>query len=205
MHDPKLTLVATLTDARTYSFQSTDKLGGWALCTVNDTTGELLLVTDWGNWAYRWNPKHLGCPSLTHFIADRNGYDYLANKLLDQMTAWVIDADATIKKWRGRLAKARLAAGRRYAVMPYCLDDQTPLTASFAREIWENLGSLYEVSTHERLFIDRAQQIDGIAWVSDCPWDDITHRYSHIYRLLVDFLLPALASACAKTLREQVA
>lgn len=76
MSDPKLQHVATLTGARTYHFKSTESLGGWALCTVHDETGELLIVSDWGNWAYRWNPDHLGRPSLTHFIADRRGYDY---------------------------------------------------------------------------------------------------------------------------------
>jgi hypothetical protein len=93
--DPKLTLVEILTSARTYRFRSAEVLGGWALCTVNDSTGELLIVSDWGNWSCLWNPKHLDSPSLTHFIADRRSYDYLASKLM-RGEFRVLDADATI-------------------------------------------------------------------------------------------------------------
>ena len=195
-HDPKLKLVATLTSARTYHFQSTEQLGGWALCTVNDATGELLIVSDWGNWAHLWNPKHIGSPSLTHFIADREGYDYLACKLLDRDDAWVLDADATIKKWRKRLCEQRLAVGR--------AGDDRRLPHHLAREIWEDLGSLFEDERHEAIFIDHAYRIEGFSrWISEEPWEDTAHRHSHAYRLLVDFLLPALAAACAETVRSR--
>ncbi len=198
MTNPKLTLVETLTSARTYHFQSTTPLGGWALCTVNDGTGELLITSDWGNWAHLWNPKHLGSPSLTHFIADRRSYDYLANKLLGQQEAWVLDAEATIRTWRRTLAVERLHEGRQsyqYGVL-------STLTREHAREIWDDLGSLYADELHEHVFLEHAMRIDGIDWISECPWEDTVHCYSQAYRLLVDFLLPALAAACAVTLQH---
>lgn len=203
-HDPKLKLVATLTGARTYHFQSTEPLGGWALCTVNDATGELLIMSDYGNWAHRWSPKHLGSPSLTHFIADREGYDYLACKLLGRAAAWVLDADATIKEWRKRLCEQRLAVGRAAAMnggyLPRGLD------ASLAREIWEEIGDLFDVERHEQLFLDHAYRIEGFSrWISEEPWEDVVHGHSPAYQLLVDFLLPVLAAACAETVRSQAA
>lgn len=198
MNDPKLKLVQILTSARTYHFQSTETLGGWALCTVNDTTGELLIVSDWGNWANLWNPKHLGRPSLTHFIADRNTYDYLANKLLGK-SAWVLDADATVAKWRQCLVEQRLCEGRRVTLR----HDREPLTARRAREIWEDLGSLFEDERDESIFIEHAMQIDGIEWISKELWESTVHCYSHEYKVLVDFLLPALAKACAQTVGGQ--
>lgn len=125
---PKLDLVQILTSARTYHFQSSDLLGGWALCTVNDMTGELLITSDCGNWTHIWNPKHLGRPSLTHFIADRSSYDYLAGKLIGHQDCWVLDADATITKWRRRLVEQRLREGR--CSSPH---DSEPLTPDLAR------------------------------------------------------------------------
>jgi hypothetical protein len=203
-HDPKLTLVATLTGARTYHFRSADRMGGWALCTVNDTTGELQIMSDWGNWAHLWNPKHLGSPSLTHFIADRQGCDYLANKLLGHDDARVLDADATIKKWRKTLCKQRLREGRSGADHPpYYLARDQRLDAALAREIWHDLGSLFDDERHEAIFIEHAYQIEGFSrWISECPWEDTEHRDSPAYRLLVDFLLPALVAACAETTQK---
>lgn len=198
MNDPKLKLVQILTSARTYHFKSAEVLGGWALCTVNDTTGELLIVSDWGNWAHLWNPKHLGRPSLTHFVADRSDYDYLANKLLGNNACWVLDADATIAKWRQILAAQRLCEGRREQPR----HDREPLTAGSAREIWEDLGSLFKDEHDEAVFIEHAMQIDGIEWISEEPWESTVHRYSHAYRTLVDFLLPALAKACVQTVSD---
>jgi hypothetical protein len=198
MNDPKLKLVEILTSARTFHFQSAEALGGWALCTVNDTTGELLVMSDWGNWTHRWNPKHLGSPTLSHLIAERNTYDYLANKLLGKHDCWMLDADATVAKWRQILVAQRLCEGRRERSR----HDREPLTAVRAREIWEALGSLFEDEHDESIFIEHAMQIDGIEWISEEPWESTVHRYSHEYKVLVDFLLPALAKACAQTVSD---
>jgi hypothetical protein len=202
MHDPKLQLVATHQSARTYHFRSTEQLGVWALCTVNDVTGELLIMSDWGNWSHIWNPRHIGCPSLTHFIADRQGYDYLANKLLGYDEVRVLDADATIARWRKKLCAARLIEGREGADdPPYYLPREKRLDKHLAREIWDRIGSLVDDETHEVLFIEHALAIEGFKhWISNEPWEEIEHRYSHAYRLLVDFLLPALAAACRDTI-----
>lgn len=200
MQDPKLTLVEILTSARTYRFRSAEALGGWALCTVNDSTGELLIVSDWGNWAHLWSPRHLGSPSLTHFIADRHSYDYLANKLM-RGECRVLDADATITKWRRRLTERRLREGRGQRALGASYG---ALTAYLARDIWEALGSLAQDESNEHVFIEHALQIDGIRWIGDeALWEDTEHRYSHEYRVLVDFLLPALREACAQTVKAQ--
>jgi hypothetical protein len=201
-HDPKLQLVATLQTARTYHLRSSEPIGGWALCTVNDATGELLIVSDWGNWSHHWNPKHLGSPSLTHFITDRRGYDYLAGKLLGSRDARVLDAGRTIAKWRKQLCDRRLSEGREGM---YGLYGDRP-GAYRAREIWRSLGSLFDDEQNESIFIERACQIEGFTrWISSEPWKETEHCYSHEYRVLVDFLLPALAAACRATIERDQA
>ena len=85
MRTPELALVSAKNTATTYSFQTTGEgFKSWALCTVNDVTGELNIQSDFGNWSHRWNTDALGSPTLTAFIGDRSDVDYLASKLQSQ-------------------------------------------------------------------------------------------------------------------------
>jgi hypothetical protein len=110
-----LILVSTSTPA-TYRFETTgDGFRSWALCTVNDTTGELCITSDWGNWSYRWSadPGHLGFPTLAAFIGTRGGVDYLARKLQREGRdghRW--SAEKTVVTLRRRLCTRRLEEGR---------------------------------------------------------------------------------------------
>jgi hypothetical protein len=111
---PRLSLVATQA-AITYSFRAAAGNFGWACCTVNDATGELLITSDWGNWSHRWDPRPscLGAPNLTAFIGTRGDVDYLARKLQREGRAgrrW--SAAATATELRRRLCERRLEHGR---------------------------------------------------------------------------------------------
>jgi hypothetical protein len=221
--DIKLELRQTLTTARTYYFRAVDPHWEWCYATVNDATGELAITSDWGNWSYVWGTRHFGVPTLTHFLALRDGgkdwtdHDYVANKLLGRNDAHCLDVDATIKRWRKDLCERRLAYGRRLARLPKCLADreymdplyEAPsempmLTKDAARQLWEDIGNLADDANHEPIFIEHACQIDGFChWVSSEPWETTQHGYSHIYQVLTRIILPAVAKACHDTLQEK--
>jgi hypothetical protein len=113
---PKLVLKSAKSSAVTYSFETEgDGFKSWALCTVNDMTGELLITSDWGSWSHRWNasPSALGYPTLTAFIGDRADVDYLARKLQREgRGGQVFSTRGTARVLRRLLCERRLNAGR---------------------------------------------------------------------------------------------
>lgn len=224
--------------ATTYYFRPVDDLG-WALATVNDATSELSIVSDWGNWSYRWG-GHFGdsTPTLTDFIANRSldGCRYLADKLWGNgYGGREFSPELTIKKWRSELAKRRLEQGREHrqiAINEYgrdlrhmrgpaidvmdagaCHDrsekreywhgitnSKEPLTASIARSIWDEFGSLSDISNQE-LFLERFYRMQGYKWVHDHeePWDETESEQDHMYGVLLNSILPALVIECTRT------
>ncbi len=205
---PKLKLVS-VSSAVTYRFEPEGREFGWALCTVNDATGELSIQSDWGNWSHRWNtnPSHLGAPTLTHFIADREAWDYLAAKLLGRRNCHEWDPAATVREFRKRLVESRLERGRSYARVPQCLRSPSYLepihpagrilSRETAREMWDLLGDL-EHACDSREFLDRFMADDDLCfWVSERPFDELQERTSRDYEILAKSILPALISACA--------
>lgn len=116
MTNTHLTCTATLASAVTYQFHTLGPgFRSWALCTVNDATGELLITSDWGNWSYRWDPspRSLGAQTLTAFIGNRGDVDYLARKLQREGHAGrSFSAEKTATELRQRLCEVRLAHGR---------------------------------------------------------------------------------------------
>ncbi len=111
----KLVLMSAKAAATTYSFVTEgDGFKSWALCTVNDQTGELLITSDWGSWSHRWHasPEALGAPTLTAFIGDRGDVDYLARKLQREGHGQQFSSDKTVHELKRLLCARRLEDGR---------------------------------------------------------------------------------------------
>lgn len=213
--------LASKSTATTYRFVVEDPSGGhhggWACCTVNDATGELNIMSDWGNWAYRWNVAHLGSKdrkvALTEFLSDRTSFDYLADKLTSDDDARAFDADATLERCRELLLVARrhwmhtneqLWTHKDYRRgAPYDRDDQPPLDKDLARRLWDDdLPSLCRdaeghCGSAGEWFVDHFFQVEGSVWISKEPWELIRERPTHAYNILKGAILPALSAACS--------
>lgn len=116
MKAPKLVLTSAEAASITYTFVTEGEgYKSWALCTVNDQTGELLITSDYGSWSHRWHasPEALGAPTLTAFIGTRGGVDYLARKLQPgSRDGTRFSADGTARELRKLLCARRLKDGR---------------------------------------------------------------------------------------------
>lgn len=166
-----LELISVTTAAKTYSFRTTGEgFKSWALCTINDLTGELVITSDWGSWQHRWNasPEALGHPTLTAFIGERADVDYLARKLA-RGSGSEFSPEKTAQALQRKLCERRLNDGRcqiehrlepddlvdgkvpdRYArrytpqglpIFTSSYNDEEYLSAEKAREIWDDLDA----------------------------------------------------------------
>lgn len=226
-----LKLAEVTTFATTYRFTDPSGHGWGAYCTVNDQTGELIINSDWGSWTYMWSPdpKHIGNATLTHFIGERGGVDYIAMKLLGRRGAVCFSAEATTKHLHGMIAKRRLddgqsrmrrmrsygsekdqAAAVRAGLCDVHFSGRHYLTKEMARDLWDQLGSIAadlggghgDDSAAESLYIERASQLEDLRLVTEEVYEEAQHEQSNDYKILHDVILPALVAACAARVVE---
>lgn len=179
-----------------YRFLVNKPLGGWAICTVNDSTGELSIQSDWDTWGYRWNVDHLGQPTLTHFIGTKysdpsypDRRHYLADKLTshDYKMRQRFSPKLTTKELC-RLAGEAYGEGR--------IDKETCRTM---------VAEIRDIGTDdERDFYDAVCQISGHEKLGVDPWYE-TYKTEPTsgYLVLRDGILPAIIEACCATVRDR--
>jgi hypothetical protein len=174
-------------EATAYHYRVADRKDiGWAICTVNDVTGELAIQSDWSNGcAFRWNVDYLGAPSLTHFLARYTEYyDYLLGKLLPPERRRVFSMERTQEAIRQRILEER----RRLEI-----------SAADARDWWDDVGGIDESRPED--FYDRFPEgmVDALSlepWYETYLEEETTEAWA-----LRTFILPALCASC----REEVA
>lgn len=222
----KLVLVSAKVAATTYTFETqSDGFKSWALCTVNDQTGELLITSDFGSWSHRWSasPSTLGHPTLTAFIGTRGDVDYIARKLQrDGRGGMRLSEDGTAKAFRRLLCARRLADGREQLEMRLetglplfsCREVPSPtwqdsarkdrllyLTADVARRLQNEVdATVGECSPNVDLMFDRLLRLSGFAdYITEEPWEYMVTELTPEDRALRDVVLPALIEACKAT------
>lgn len=178
--------------ATTYHFRSppgaTAWFGGWATATVNDATGELSIQSDWtGACAYRWHVDHLGCPTLTEFLARDRDFDYLVDKLLPSDRRKRFCPKATVEEMRRRVVERRWSGG---------LDRAT------ARELWDGLGELagYDDAGD---FFDHLEDDTGYGDRFSDTFEDAREVPTSEATALERIILPALVEACRREVERR--
>lgn len=181
MKTPTLVLTSTTAAAVTYSFVTEgEEFKSWALCTVNDQTGELLITSNWGSWSHRWpaSPEALGAPTLTAFIGIRGDVDYLARKLQGGGRCGErLSEEKTAEALRRLLCQRRLAHGREQLeqrLEPGDLVDGKPLP---------HLRGHY---TETGLPLFSHQKMDSLMWPHTTRKDRLPYLTAETARVLWD-------------------
>ena len=185
---------ANRSTATAYHFRSppgkTAWCGGWAICTVNDATGELLIQSDWTEaCGHRWNVNHLGCPTLTEFLAqDRGGYyDYLIGKLLPPDRRERFSAEETVKEMHRRIAQARR---------------EGDLTRGAARDLWSDVGDLEGYDDRDDFYRHLEDDTEYGKHFSN-TFEDAREVPTREVVALETIILPALVKACRSELARR--
>lgn len=206
--------------ATTYEFVVPTPLGGYALCTVNDGTGELLITSDWGHWAYQWSPRpsHLGAATLTAFIARREAADYIADKLQGRRGSRQFSAELTAKTLCHLIAKRRLGDGREARErtgleieMRAARRGGNPLLAGKARALVDEIDEIAcDLGTYVNggdLFLERLCRVldqHRAHHVIEEPWEHLEYEQTYADRVLRESIIPALIVACKVTQRDRL-
>lgn len=163
---------------------------GWAICTVNDASGELLVCSDWGNAIHRWDTGNLGAPTLTAFIAARGEVDYLARKLTIGRRD-VFSSSATVRAMKSSIRERRREGS---------------ITKSAARAAWLDLDDLESLGDGERAAGEFSHMVgESVADVLPSWHDFYCTETTSEFRALSDFILPALVKACSAEIAKRVA
>lgn len=168
----------SVSTAQSYRFVF-EKPEAWFIATINDVTGELLITSDYRNYAHRWPVDGFSC-TLTQFLAGKGreqwDCDYIVNKLRASTQSKelddVIDDDAT---WKG-VAEQIVAARRGRDIGP-----------DLARELWAHLEH-WRSSDFQWDALD--SDLSGFLNDHGGAWECIRHKQSGWYLVLRDELLP---------------
>ena len=163
---------------------------GWAIFSVCNATGCFAIQSDWGDYAHRWNPSHLGGgQSLKQFLASGTNPHYIVNKLsYGQPRSFVeeFDGDATKQGLKKRLLEDR-AEGL--------------IFKETARDLWDDLNERVDFSSAEA-FMWSVSSCEGLnSWAEDVgQW--AVFRPSSRHEKLVHELIPLFQDFLRKEMED---
>jgi hypothetical protein len=166
-----------VTNPVTYCFRFTS-YSGWSNFTINESTGEFTVNSDWGNWAYRWHTDSLGDGvKLTQFLLKCDA-DYIVRKFAvggAQDLKDEIDFERTLKSIQERIVVARR---------------DKEIEKEHARRLWLMADEFVEDDQCDLDTID--SELDKFLGYD--TWEYILEKHSHSYMFLWKRLIPFFQS-----------
>lgn len=163
----------SVTHPVTYCFRFTD-YSAWANFTVNEQTGELSILSDWGNWAYRWRTDSLGDGvKLTQFLLSCDA-EYIVRKFAVEGAQDLkdeIDFEGTLGTIKKCIVEARRAK---------------EITKEDARRFWVSAEIFVEYDQCDLEALDDALD----TFLGNDSWEYIAEKKSHRYMFLWKRLIP---------------
>lgn len=162
--------------ARVYVIHGPGKFD-WAVATLHDETGLVAIVSDHGDWAHAWNPRHISEPTLHHFVA-RADADYAAGKMLHRSDREQLDVEGTRRAFFEMIARDRR---------------ERNISREEARERWDEVMDWDEDSYN-------ARELPGDDWL-EASYESICHKPTSTAKAFMEIVWPSVQRA----VREELA
>jgi len=169
------TIRASSEGARVYVIRGPGKFD-WAIATLHDETGLVAIVSDHGSWAHAWNPRHIGEPTLHHFVA-RADADYAAGKMLHRAEREELDVGGTRSVFFELIARARL---------------ERRISKEEARERWTEVEEWDQFAYAEHV-------LPGDSWCNSA-YDNVCYGPTHTAKAFMEVVWPGVQRAVREEL-----
>lgn len=159
---------------------------GWAYLIIDESSGIVSIVSDYGSWSNIWTPKAHGRKSLKHFMVEGD-FDYMARKFIPGEKMREFDGQKTIDYMKVAVIENRRARD---------------FDKDKARELWDRIDAMDPTASSEGFFHDIDKEVGELF---DWDYGGIA-RYSQTseFLWLKYGVLPALVRDIKKTLSAEV-
>jgi hypothetical protein len=166
--------------AKSYHFRFEETFG-WAIFTVNDSTGELNIQSDWGDWAHRWGGAGLGGKTISQAIASWTDAHYLCDKLHYGKDRDQFDGVETRKGLRERILEKRR---------------EMDISKEAARELWDETEHHIDFDTPDTFMNSISREMDQ--FLDGMAYEYIRRSPTYGWEILLRQLLPLFIDTLRK-------
>ena len=157
----------------------------WATFTIIEQLGEFAIISDCGNYSYRWNRDSLGSPSLKDFLPTCHA-SYVVEKFSYSNKTDLndrVDYSGTRKEWRKAIGELYAERNRSH------FGKQKGMTKEDVKDLLRSIDLLLEDEPPADIIFERMGSDLWLALGGE-PYDFLCHERSPRYVALNDHILP---------------